>query len=126
MQCILLNGLVKYFYIHLGDIDRQYFFGDDTNWSNIKEVIHKFSVETIWAPEQGYMFFSSLNFTSVFFSNSHLMSMNKKWNPVLRWHESVYFYQKIMCLPNTWTNISVCAVQWTFTTIVIYYPNIHQ
>ena len=38
-----------------------------TNWSNITKVIHRFSTETTWVPEQGYMFFSSLKFTTVSF-----------------------------------------------------------
>ena len=42
----------------------------------IKMVI---STETICAPEQGYMVFSSLKYTTVFFSpNSHLVSVVKK------------------------------------------------
>ena len=78
MQYILLYGLVKYFLYsslaHLSPI-----FLQMMNWSNIKKLIYRFSIETIWAPKQGYMFYSSLKFTTVsFFTNSHLVIVKKK------------------------------------------------
>ena len=67
MQYIVLYGLVNYFlyssWAHQSPIFLRMTI--QTAWSNIKKVIHRFSIETIGEPEQGYMFFSSFKFTTV-------------------------------------------------------------
>ena len=62
MQCLLLLGLVKYYFI-LGTSITNIPSDNATNWCYIKKGIKMvISNETICAPGQGYMFFLSFKY----------------------------------------------------------------
>ena len=66
---------------------------NDINWSNIKELI-KLGKQSVHVNKATWCFHPGSLQQCLFPSgNSHLVSVKKRLNLLLRWHEPVYFYK---------------------------------